>query len=279
MPRVKTNDTELYYQEVGTGPEPLVLVHGWVSSHRFWVETMPRLPPERYHMYAFDLRGAGQSDRPVSGYSPEQYADDIGAAMTALGAETFHLVGHSMGGLIGMQFALRHPRRLRKLALIAPAPSGGLPTPELLLPFMAACRDAARYRTVARLMTSERPIPEHLLETIVEDATTCSEGHVEESWRTMRDTNISDRLQEISAPTLMVAGDRDLLRPFNLEDAARIPNCALQVFYRNGHLIPYSTPDAFANLLDEFLENGTAPPVTVEEWAAQLQSMATPATA
>jgi pimeloyl-ACP methyl ester carboxylesterase len=139
-----------------------------------------------------------------------------------------------------------------------------------LLPFMAACRDASRYRTLARLMTSDQPVPEHLLDLIVEDATTCSEGHVEESWRTMRDTNISDRLPEIIAPTLMVVGDRDLLRPFNLEDAARIPNSALQVFYRAGHLIPYAVPQAFADLLVEFLENGTAPPVDLEVWAAQL---------
>jgi pimeloyl-ACP methyl ester carboxylesterase len=279
MPRVKANDTELYYQEAGTGPEPLVLVHDWVSSSRIWVETMPRLPLKRYHIHAFDLRGAGQSERPVSGYSPEQYADDIAAAMTALRVETFSFVGHSMGGLTGMQFALRHPRRLRKLALVAPAPSGGLPTPELLLPFMAACRDAARYRTLARLMTSDHPMSEHLLDMIVEDATTCSEGHVEESWRGMRDTSISDRLPEISAPTLMLVGDRDLLRPFNLDDAARIPNCALQVFYRAGHLIPYSVPQAFTNVLVEFLEHGTAAPVKLEKWAAQLQPMAAPATA
>ncbi len=127
MPRVKANDTELYYQEAGTGREPMVLVHGWVSSSRIWVETIPRLPLKRYHVYAFDLRGAGQSERPASGYSPEQYADDIAAAMTAVGVETFHYVGHSMGGLTGMQFALRRPRRLRKLVLVAPAASGGLP--------------------------------------------------------------------------------------------------------------------------------------------------------
>jgi non-heme chloroperoxidase len=274
MPRVKVNDTELYYREAGTGREPLVLVHGWVSSGRIWRETIPRLPLHRYHIYAFDLRGAGQSARPPSGYSLEQYADDIAGAMTALGVETFHYVGHSMGGMTGMLFALRHPQRLRKLVLVAPVASTGLPTPELLVPFMAACHDAVDYRPLVKLMTGDHPVSEQLRNIIVEDANTCSDGHIEESWRSMRDTNLSDRLAEIEAPTLMVVGDRDLLRPFNLEDAERIPNCALQVFYRTGHLIPWDASQGFAELLVEFLEHGTAPPADLEKWAAQLQSTA-----
>src|SRR5262249_9218004 len=70
MPRVKANDIELHYVEAGTGSEPLVLIHGWISDSRNWVETIPRLPLERFHVFAFDLRGAGQSERPASGHSP-----------------------------------------------------------------------------------------------------------------------------------------------------------------------------------------------------------------
>src|SRR4029077_16084350 len=108
-------------------------------------------PLDRYHVYAFDLRGADQSERPPSEHCPERYADDIAAAMTALGTETFHYVGHSMCGLIGLQVALRHSRRLRKLVFVASAASGGQPTSELTVPFMAARHDALRYRTLPRL--------------------------------------------------------------------------------------------------------------------------------
>jgi pimeloyl-ACP methyl ester carboxylesterase len=279
MPRVKANDTELYYEEAGAGGETLVLVHGWISSHRNWMETIPRLPLERYRVLAFDLRGAGRSGRPTSGHRIEQYADDLAAAMTALGVEMFHFTGHSMGGLVGLLLALRHPRRLRKLVLVAPAASGGLPYPDMLIPVMAARHDAARYRAMVELVTADRPLPQRLLDVIVEDAAGCSEGHAEESWRSMRDLDISDRLGEISAPTLMVVGDRDGLRPFNLDDTKRIPNCALQVFYRAGHWIPWDVPQAFADLLVDFLEWGTAPAVDPQERGAQLQSIQAPATA
>jgi pimeloyl-ACP methyl ester carboxylesterase len=261
MPRVKVNEVELHYEEAGAGGEPLVLVHGWLSSSRNWVETIPRLPPGRFRVYAFDLRGAGASDRPASGHSPGQYADDVAGAMTALGVETFHFVGHSMGGLVGMLLALEHPARLRKLVLVAPCASGGLPYPELLVPLIAARRDRARYRAIVEVIRQhDRPLPAHLLDVVVEDAAGCSEGHAEESIRTMTGLNISDRLGEIQAPTLMVAGDRDGLRPYNLEDAARIPHCALHVFYRVGHWIPWDVPQEFADLLADFLEHGVVAP-------------------
>lgn len=276
MPRVRANDTELHYDEAGTGGEPLVLVHGWMSSRRAWVETVLRLPPERYRVYAFDLRGAGLSGRPASGYSADQYADDVAAAMTALGVETFHYVGHSMGGLTGMQLALRHPGRLRKLVLVAPCASGGLPAPQMLALAIAARRDAGRFRALTELVL-DRPLPERLVDVIVEDATGCSEGHAEESWRTMRDMNLTARLGEIRVPTLVVAGDRDPLRPFNLADAARIPNCALHVFYRAGHWIPWDAPQEFAAVLADFLVYGTAPPPDLEGLRARLESILAPA--
>jgi pimeloyl-ACP methyl ester carboxylesterase len=273
MPRIRANDVELHYDEAGSGDEPLVLIHGWIISRRDWCETIPRLPLDRYRVYAFDLRGVGLSDRPASGYTVEQYADDVIAALTALGVESFHCVGHSMGGLVAILLALRYPARLRKLVLVAPAASGGLPAPEALAPLMAACRDAGRCRAFFDLV-SDGPLPEHLANIRVEDATTCSRGHVEGTIESMAGLNLTERLKEITAPTLMVVGDRDGLRPFNLADAARIPNCALHVFYRANHWIPWHEPQAFAELLADFLEHGTAAPINWEQRVAQMRAIA-----
>jgi hypothetical protein len=71
--------------------------------------------------------------------------------------------------------------------------------------------------------------------------------------------------------------DRDSLLPFNLEDAARIPNCALRVFYRVAHWIPWDVPQGFADLLTDFLENGSAAALDLGERAAGLQSIVAPA--
>jgi pimeloyl-ACP methyl ester carboxylesterase len=267
----------MFYEEAGSGPEPLVLVHGYTSSRRNWVETIPRLPLDRFHVYAFDLRGAGQTDKPASGHSPAQYADDVAAAMTSLGVDSFHYVGHSMGGATGMELALRHPQRLRKLVLVAPAPSGGVPLdPQMTALMQAARQDKERYKAFFQ-MNIVRPLDGRLIDIMVDDAFSVSDAHVLESSETMRDLRISERLQEISAPTLMVVGDRDFLRTFNLEDAARIPNCALHVFYRVGHMIPWDVPQEFADLLVDFLENGSAPPLDFEILQKQMEAILAPA--
>ena len=262
MPRVQAGEIELNYREAGDGPEPLVLVHGYQSSHRVWGDVIDHLPLDRLRVFAFDLRGAGQSDAPLSGYSPAQYADDVAAAMASLGVETFHYAGTSMGAVTGMQIGIRHGARLRTLALIAPAPSNGWRgeswADEFLATMRSAREDPSRYPEVSKGLWTRPPRPE-LFKIYVEDAVGCSDGHFEESWDQMGRLQVGDQLHTIPVPTLVVAGDRDFLRDSNLADHVRIPNAALQVFYRVGHFIPWEVPQELAALLADFSANGTAP--------------------
>lgn len=259
VPYVQAGDVRLHYVEHGSGPEPLVFIHGYTSSTNNWIETLPRLP-DRYRAYAFDLRGAGESDGPASGYGPAIYAEDIHLATKALGLDTFTCIGHSMGGLTGMQFAVSHPERLRKLVLVAPAPSGGLASdPELRVQMKAMRGDRDAMRAFWENGVTVRPLGEDFLRMAVDDDLKWPEAAWEEAWQAMVNIRLSEAITRIETPTLMVAGDRDFLRTFNLEDAARIPNCALQVFYRAGHLVPFDVPDAFVALLDDFIQHGVAP--------------------
>lgn len=101
--------------------EPVVFVHGNVSSATFWEETMLALPP-RFRSIAPDLRGYGESERrPVDATRGlRDFSDDLQALVETLGLERFHLVGHSMGGGIAMQYAIDHPERILSLTLIDP---------------------------------------------------------------------------------------------------------------------------------------------------------------
>ena len=238
MPRVQAGQIELNYRETGTGPEPLVLIHGFQSSLRVWGDVIDHLPLDALRVFAFDLRGAGKS------------------------VATFHYTGTSMGAVTGMQMGLRHGDRLRSLTLIAPAPSDGWVGEPWAAEFLAALRsareDPSRYPEVSRGMWTRAPRPE-LFESYVEDALACSNGHFDESWEEMGRLHIGDQLATIQAPTLVVAGDRDFLRDSNLADHARIPNAALHVFYRVGHFIPWEVPRELAALLTDFITNGAAP--------------------
>ena len=274
MPRAKAHDIEMYYEEAGRGPEPVVFVHGYTASRAHWMNIIPRLPLDRLRAFAFDLRGGGRSDRPAAGHNIVQYADDVADAMKNLGIETFHYVGHSMGGLIGMCLALRHPNRLRTLILVAPVPSEGLNVPdELRLAIRDACSDGQKYWAFLLTLTG-RPLAEEMVQAFIQHYEASSEENLEQSWESMKQTNIASRLGEITIPTLMVTGDRDVNRAATLADAARIPNCALQVFYRVGHQVLHEVPQEFADLVVDFIEHGVALPLDLQNIASQSSARA-----
>lgn len=274
MPRVQAGDVSLNYIQRGSGAEPVVFVHGYTSSYHNWDDTLPRLP-ENYTAYAFDVRGAGESDRPGRGYNIPQYAEDIHLATRALGLETFHYVGHSMGGVTGMQLALAHPERLRKLVLVAPAPADGVTGVDQAV--RAQMKALRQNKELAKMMAKAfmvRPLSDTVIDQGIEDNLKWQDDAYDEAWDSLVNMKIGDKLGQISAQTLMVTGDRDFLRPDNLKDAARIPNCALQVFYRVGHLIPFDVPELFAALVVDFLQNGATPMPAFGDRAAKMNEMA-----
>ena len=260
MPRVPASDIHLNYEEYGSGPEPLVLVHGWTGTLNNWHAVVPQLPLDRLHVYAFDLRGAGESDRPASGYEAQQLADDIAEATANLGIDSFHFAGHSLGGVIGMHLALRHPARLRRLMLVEPAPSEGIlsidPEEQFYKAMSSVYDDAQKHKDFVIQALSVRPVSPELMAVVLAEKP-CSPEHVDLVWQGLKQ-DISGDLSRIKADTLMIAADRDLVGPSNLRDAARIPNCALQVFYRVGHMVAWEVPDQLAALMDDFIKNGAA---------------------
>lgn len=101
--------------------EPVLFVHGNVSSATFWEETMRALPTG-FRAIAPDMRGFGESERqPVDATRGlRDFSDDLHALMETLGVERFHLVGHSMGGGIAMQYAIDHAEHLISITLVDP---------------------------------------------------------------------------------------------------------------------------------------------------------------
>src|SRR4051812_3850475 len=125
MPFVDLQDLRVHYEEAGSGRNVLVLVHGNFASSRWWQRVFDRLP-RGFRAYAMDLRGCGQTESRSGGYSIPRLSTDVGAFVDALDLPAFHLVGHSLGGAVALDFALRRPERVRSLALVAPSPAGGL---------------------------------------------------------------------------------------------------------------------------------------------------------
>jgi pimeloyl-ACP methyl ester carboxylesterase len=107
----------LHYTTLGSG-SPVVLLHGWPQTWYEWRLVMPRLA-ERFTVISPDLRGLGDSSRPLTGYDKRTVANDVWRLMTeTLGHRTFHLVGHDWGGPTAYALAASRPEAVTKLAIV-----------------------------------------------------------------------------------------------------------------------------------------------------------------
>jgi pimeloyl-ACP methyl ester carboxylesterase len=109
-------DVRLHYVTMGAG-FPLVLLHGWPQSWYEWRHVMPALA-KRFRVIAPDLRGLGDSSRPLTGYDKKTVGGDVWRLLEALGVTAFNLVGHDWGGPTAYAIAAAHPDAVKKLAIL-----------------------------------------------------------------------------------------------------------------------------------------------------------------
>ena len=152
--RVQIDGMQMYYEVSGAG-EPLIVLHGAYMNIPSMGEIVPRLA-ETHRIYALEFQGHGRTtdiDRPIT---YQNLADDVAAFMDSVGLESADVFGYSVGAIVGLQLAIRHPERIRKLVALSgaydvrgwqPAFRDFLPsyTPEMMLgsPFEAEYRALA----------------------------------------------------------------------------------------------------------------------------------------
>ena len=108
----------VHYEYFGRG-RPLIFLHGWIGSWRYWVPAMDALS-DAYRVYAFDLWGFGDSDKSTRQYSVESYIDLLRTFVSELGIrEPIPLVGHALGAAVAVSFALRYPKQVERLLAVS----------------------------------------------------------------------------------------------------------------------------------------------------------------
>ncbi|WP_329124918.1 alpha/beta fold hydrolase [Streptomyces sp. NBC_01465] len=218
---VDVGDVRLSYRSWGDSyGSPVVLLHGLTGSADSW-ETVGQLLGEEWRVYALDLRGHGESDWPDE-YSFELMRDDVLGFLDELSLDRVGIVGHSMGGLVGYLLAQDHPDRVERLVLEDPAP----PYPRK--PFGSAEPDGP-------VAYDANLVPAIFAQVSDPDP----------EW--------AERIGEIVAPTLIVAGGPDSPMPQErLHDmAAGIPDCRLIVIPA-GHDVHAAQPQQFVEQVTEF---------------------------
>lgn len=127
MPYATRDGLRLHYQQAGCGDPPLVFVHGWCCDHTFFQPQFDCFQASHIVM-TLDLRGCGSSDRPEDGYDIPTLADDVAWLCREIGLDKPIVVGHSLGGMIAIELAARHP--LLPAAVVAVDPGPISPTPQ-----------------------------------------------------------------------------------------------------------------------------------------------------
>ena len=258
---------KLYYERAGRGV-PVLLVMGLGMPGAGWWRTVPVLS-ERLRVLTFDNRGAGRSDHPPGPYTLEQLADDAIAVLDAEKIDRAHVYGISMGGMIAQHMALRHPDRVRALVLGATTAGGplGVPPDQGTLDFLRRRATMPHEEGVWSSVPynySARTRAEHG-NRIGEDVARRLENVLDVNGYTAQLAaasahDLSARLQEISAPTLVLHGAEDVLvPPANGDNLARaIPGARLRPLEHAAHIYTTDEPEADREVLDFLLAHARA---------------------
>lgn len=126
MPYAQLADLRLYYDRTGSGEPELLFVHGWCCDRTAFQPQFNHFA-RTHTVTALDLRGCGLSDRPEGGYAIPDLADDVARLCAKVGIPKPIVVGHSLGGMIGVELTARHPSLPRGLVLVDPGPIDPLP--------------------------------------------------------------------------------------------------------------------------------------------------------
>lgn len=254
------NGVRLPYAEQGDDRGiPVVLLHGVTDSWRSFEPVLPHLPGA-IRALALTQRGHGDADRPEH-YRFEDFAADVVAFLDALGIEAAVVVGHSMGSYVAQRFAMDHPDRTLALVL-----AGSFTTmrdnPVVLDLWQSTVSkltdpiDPAFVREFQE-STIARPVPPALLDTVVQESLAVPARVWRAAFQAHIESDFSSRLGEISAPTLILWGDRDAICPRSEQDAlaAQIAGARLVVWSGAGHALHWEEPGRFATELVAFIED------------------------
>ncbi|MFX1253912.1 MAG: alpha/beta fold hydrolase [Promethearchaeota archaeon] len=250
-----TDGVKIAYQisGIGTGPK-VVLIHGLFVNSDCWREQLPDFEKE-YQVLRMDLRGHGRSTKPKKRFTIADYASDLTKLLDSLGwTEDISFVGHSLGGMVALAYAVQQPFNLRKMVI---ASSYCFVSNEAVTDVLGRLNTAAlpnfalgigkrglipyneeTVQFIAKMVT------EHMTKRDCMNATAASAG-----------INICKNLRTLNIPILLLVGQNDVATPVWASEMLHewLPQSELIVIPGAGHLIIFEPAEVFNKHVKEFL--------------------------
>lgn len=273
MPEPSAAQSTLSVQTAGQGSTPVVLLHGNFASWRWWKPLLDA-PPKGLTLHAATLPGFGGTPRAQRPHSVPNLASELREWVRQRGLEPFHLVGHSLGGAVALQYALEWPESLYGLSLVSPAPADGLEqlrgrgdavgqllrwTDPVWLGSRMALTQSVRFNramgtwdsSLARMLGKMMPgadLGAVDFDALVADAAAADESVLVEVYESLRRWDVRERLPRLRVPARILAGRHDgLLSVDSVEAFSRLlPGARLDVWDEVGHSPQLERPEAFA---------------------------------
>jgi proline iminopeptidase len=267
MSTAKINGTELFYLTAGQGL-PCLVMHGGLGMDHTLLH--PWLDPlgDTLELVYYDHRGNGRSGRPPKeSMTHAQLAADAEALADQLGHDRVAVLGHSYGGFIALEFALRFPERVSHLILVDTAPTFDY-VEEIMQNALRKGADEAMMAALSAQETSDKELRANFMQIVplyfktydpepvarlVENAIITLEGSACEG--ELEGYNVIPRLSEIRAPTLILAGEDDFVCPPSKARLLHegIPNSEMVIFENSGHLPYFEEPEAFFKTVRDWI--------------------------
>jgi pimeloyl-ACP methyl ester carboxylesterase len=257
---VSANGLEIYADQVGEGPDVL-LIGGLGDTIESWQFQLDGLA-DSYRLTAFDNRGAGRTAMPEGPVSVEAMADDAAAVVRALDISSAHVAGFSGGSIISQELALRHPELVRSLVLQSTWPvtdtymrSWGRFVRRLM---ETAPNERAFLEDFFLWIYTARAHNDGTVDQLIDEVLAFPHKQAIEDMQAFLDAFVAhdtgDRLPDITAPTLVLAGGRDMTsRPELCRAVAElIPGARFEVMDEEAHQPFQEVPDDWNARVDAF---------------------------
>jgi pimeloyl-ACP methyl ester carboxylesterase len=267
---VQVNGVNLWHRITGEG-EPVVQIHGAGFGHFNFAPATPELA-KRFMVIDFDMRGYGQSGRPLQDYDMEVWADDVAGLLDALGLQTAHVHGTSMGGMIAIVFAGKYPERTTSVVINCAAAKLGRSGRLVFKNWIDIARldPAGPGSRILAELVAWQALSKSFLETddgvaaidtiqqILRDSNSLEVFCT--ACEAMCDMDIREWLPRITSPALVLGGDEDLMTPWDQgpdgagQEAiyAGIPNAEKHVIHGSNHSTVFDNTAEHNRVVAEF---------------------------
>jgi 3-oxoadipate enol-lactonase len=239
------------------GAQPLVLVHSAGADHRMWDGNLPALG-RRFRLIRYDLRGHGGSDVPPPPYNLDDLGGDLVGLLDALDFATTHIAGGSLGGLVALWLAARHPERVDRAVFAGTAARIG--TPETWEQRADAVRRGGMEAVVevvmarffsARFRRDRADVVARFVDVLRRQS---ADGYVG-TCLALRDADLRGEVERVRAPSLILVGSEDVSTPPSDAEFLRhsIAGSRTLLLDGVGHLCTVERPDVFEDIVEHLI--------------------------